>query len=119
MKKVLLTLGLVLLAAVAWATPDRVLPIEYTGSQQITTRPTTVYGVNVSYIGVIAGQNVQLIDGLGGSGASCTTRFTCIAATTAGTCVAPYTQSSAYFGTALYYQENKSQGTFKTDIQAF
>lgn len=116
MKKLFLSIGILLLAAAAWALPDVIMPKEYSGTQQVTSKPTTVSSVNVTYVGATAGDYIQLMDSIGTSNTS-SIRFTCVAATSSGTCLSPYSQSAAYFGTGVYYKE--SHGVFKTDIQSF
>ena len=112
MKKLLLVLGLIFLCGKAWAMPDYVTSSEYSGSQAITTAPTTVYMFAVSYIGVTVGDKIQLLDG--GSGG--TVRLTCVASSVNGTCNSPLTVGSPFL-TSLYYKETKTSGTFYTDIQ--
>ena len=119
MKKILFLSLMLIFGSVAYATPDVVLPKEYSGSQQITSKPTTVGSINVAYIGATAGDFIQLQDSIGPS--SLFTRFTCVASTSSGTCQAPYSQSAAYFGTGVYLSESHggNSGIFKTDIQSY
>lgn len=115
MKRMIVVLALMLvLSGKAWALPDNVQPSEYTGSQQIKTKPATIYSVNVNYIGVTAGDKVQMLDG----GASGTIRFTCVASSANGTCPSNFTVG-ALFQTDVYLKESKSGGNFYTDIQMF
>jgi hypothetical protein len=116
MKKIFFILIMISLCSSAFALPDKVTPSEYSGaSQQISSKATTVTSVNVSYIGANAGDYVQLQDSIGAGG---TIRFTCVASASAGTCVAPYNTTAAYFGTGVYM--NTSNGKpFKVDIQSF
>ncbi len=115
MKRIIAVLVLMLLLSVkAWALPDAVQPSEYSGSQQVKTKPVTVYSATVSYVGVTAGDYVQLLDG----GSSGKARSLCVASTANGTCPNKYIVG-ALFQTDLYLKESKSGGTFYTDIQLF
>lgn len=119
MKKLLM--GLFLAVAVfnttckAQALPDQISANEYSGNTLVKSTPGAVFSVNVTYIGVTAGDYIKLIDSLTSSGA---VRFTCVASATSGTC-GGYLTVANYFGTAILYTEQKSGGTFKTDIQYF
>lgn len=116
MKKFLLFLMIVFALGVnAWALPDRIASSEYTVPTQIKSGPGDIYSVHVNYVGVTAGNKIQLIDG---TTSSATVRYTCVASATSGTCNALLTVAM-YFGTAILYTESKSGGTFTTDIQYF
>lgn len=118
MKRIILVLGFLVICGRAWATPDMAMSTEYSGSQQIKSSSGVVYSVNVNYVGVVAGDVIQLQDSIGPS--SLYTRFTCTASATAGTCVSPVSIPAYYFGTGIYYNETPGHpGTFKTDIQSF
>ena len=118
MKKLLLILAFLAVSASlivrAWALPDNIVPSEYSGSQSLKQTGGVVYGVNVNYIGVTAGDKVQLIDG----GAGGTVRFTCVASAANGSCPSNYT-AGAMFTTNIYLKETKTGGNFYTDIQIF
>src|SRR5437867_1174321 len=119
MKKFLMLLFLSLfvigLNCKAWALPDRVSANEYTTTTQVKSSSGEVFSVHVSYIGVTAGDKIQIFDSATSSG---TVRYTCVASTTSGSCGDPLTVAN-YFGTGIYYKETKSGGSFITDIQYF
>jgi hypothetical protein len=115
MKKMFLVLVLMfLIAPKVWALPDNLSPVELSGSQVIKATSGVVYMVSVNYAGVTVGDSIQILDG--GSGG--TPRMRCIASSVSGNCTIPLTVG-AYMATGIYYKENKTSGTFYTDVQYF
>lgn len=117
MKNLLLSLFLIAVtASIVWALPDNVTSTEVSnGSVLIKNKGGFVYSLNVNYIGVTAGDKVQLVDGQDGTG---TPSITCVAASASGNCSIPLTVG-AVFNSGIYYKETKSGGNFISDIQYF
>ncbi len=118
MRKFILFLTLILVCGIAWATPDVVLPIEYTKSGQVKSTAGAVYSVQSTYIGATAGDYIQLMDGTGTSASSGPVLFSCVASASSGVCASPYSVPAAYFGTGIFYNQSHA-GVFKTYIQSF
>lgn len=117
MKKLIVILAIVLMLGPAkvWALPDVAMPLEVTGSQQIKAKSGVVYSVTMNYIGVTAGDKIQLKDAPTNTG---NVLFTCVASSANGNCTSNFTVG-AYFSTGIWYQETKSGGNIYTDIQYF
>lgn len=114
--RILLFLFLTLMSINAWATPDDIIPVEYSASGAVKAAPGRVYSVVYNYRGVVAGDRIFIYDSLSASG---TIRLTLTASATAGSQIVRY-PVGAYFGTGIYYQEETTHGgTIKTDIQSF
>lgn len=99
----------------AFAIPDQFTPLVETADAQVKATAGTVYEVDVAYAGVTAGDKIELKNSTDSSG---TANLTIIAPAANGTFV--YTPPSGLiFTTAIYYDETKSGGTFKTTIKVF
>lgn len=124
MKKILLILVLIAFSiTLAWALPDQAAPTEITSSQgpaiSIKATSGTVYLMSVSYVGVTAGDKIQIIDGASAiNGTGGTVRLTCVASAANGTCPVPLSVG-AYFATNIYLKETRTGGNFFTDVQYF
>lgn len=119
MKKFLILLCLVLAGisfeCKAYAIPDQFVPVVETADAQVKATSGTVYEVLVAFAGVTIGDKIELKNSTDNSG---TANYTCVAATANGVCTYE-PPSGMIFTTAIYYDETKSGGTFKTTIKVF